>query len=140
MKVKDIMENKPQYVAPETTLTEAAKLLRDNDFGFLPIGENDRLIGTVTDRDMIIKGIAEGWDPNTKTVRDVMNDKVFYCYEEDSLEKAAGYLENLQIHRLIVLNTDKRMTGIVSVGDFGRKCQNDEMCGQIVEGISEDAA
>lgn len=139
MKVKEIMDNEPKYVPPEMTLKEACQLLRDNDFGFLPIGENDRLIGTITDRDICIRAIAEGKDPNTCTVRECMGNRVLYCFEEDDLDTAAGYMEKQQIHRLIVLNQDKRMTGIVSIGDFARKCKNDELCGQIVEGISEAA-
>lgn len=139
MLVKDIMSKEPQYISPDTSLTQASQLLRDNDFGFLPVGENDRLIGTVTDRDIIINGISEGSDPNATTAREVMGERVLYCYEDDDIDTAAGYMEKEQVHRLIVLNQDKRYTGIVSIGDVARQCDNDELCGQIVEGISEVA-
>ena len=74
----------PEYISPDTTLKEAAYLMREHDYGFLPIGENDRLIGMITDRDMAIRCVAEGWDPNTASVREAMTDKVLFCYQDDS--------------------------------------------------------
>lgn len=139
MLVKDVMCDFPQFIPPETTLREAAERMRDYDFGFLPVGENDRLIGMVTDRDIAIRAIADGLDPNTTTVRDIMSQAVLYCWEGDSIEDAADSMEDNQVRRLIVLDENKRMTGILSIGDIARRCHNDELCGELIEEISKAA-
>ena len=138
MLVKQVMSTHPEYIPPETTLADAAKLMREKDFGFLPIGENDRLIGAITDRDISVRATAEGVDPKREKVRDYMTAKVWYCYQDDDIEKCAKNMKKNQTHRLIVLNDKKRMTGIVSIGDIAKKCRDEELCGEIVEGISED--
>jgi len=137
MLVKEVMCPKPKFIPPDTSLQEAATMMRDNDYGFLPIGEDDRLIGTVTDRDLTVRATAEGKNPSSTHVREVMSQNVLYCWEDDSIEKAAKNMEKEQLHRLIVLNQDKRMTGVLSIGDIARKCHNDALCGEIIEGISE---
>src|SRR5205814_2649546 len=104
MQAKDLMTKKPEFLPPSATLKQAADQMRANDYGFIPIGENDRLIGAITDRDLAIKGVAQGWDPNKKTVKEVMHKGVHYCWESDALEKVVKQMEELQVRRLIVLN------------------------------------
>ena len=112
------MTSDPRCVAPDTKLTEAAKIMGELDVGALPICKNDRLAGMVTDRDIAVRAIAQGRDPNKTTVQDAMTDGVVYIYEDDDVEAAARLFETKRIRRLPVLNREKRMVGIVSLGDL----------------------
>ncbi len=136
MLAKDLMSKKPEFLPPTATLTQAADQMRTHDYGFIPVGENDRLIGVVTDRDMAIKAVAEGWDPNKKTLKDIMHKGIYYCWETDKLEAVIQKMERLQVRRLIVLNKDKRMTGIISLGDIATKCKNAKLCFELTEAVS----
>ena len=139
MQAKDLMTQNPEIISPETTLKQAAEKMRDQDIGFLPVGENDRLIGAITDRDIVIRGLAAGKDPKTLTVRDVMTDEIRYCMENDDLEKVAGMMSKLQIRRLVVLNDDKRIVGVVSLGDVATKSQDNQLTGKVTEDVSESS-
>lgn len=105
--------------------------MREYDCGYLPIGENDRIIGTVTDRDIIIRGIAAGHSPDDATVRDVMTKKIYYCFEDDDLTSAAEQMKTHQVRRLIVLNNKRRLTGVISIGDIARLCKDQNLTGAI---------
>jgi CBS domain-containing protein len=135
MQVREIMNNKPRYIAPTTTLKEAAKEMLDRDIGFLPIGENDRLIGAITDRDIAIRGVAGGNGTSEMKVGDVMTKNVTYCFEDDPIEEAAKTMCKQQLRRLIVLNKDKRFTGILSVGDIARKGRDHKLSGQVLHDV-----
>ncbi len=118
MKVKDAMHKGVDWVGPETPVSELAKLMRDHDVGAIPIGENDRLIGMVTDRDIVCKGLArDDFDGRQATARDVMTAEIHCCREDDDLAKAVRHMEELQIRRLPVIGKNKRMIGILSLGD-----------------------
>ncbi len=121
MKVKDIMTKDVKFVNSGITIEEAAKIMLDRDVGSLPVGENDRLIGVITDRDIAVRAIAKGQNPKSATVKDVMTPKCLYCFEEDSLEEAASSMGKNQIRRLPVLNANKRLVGIISLGDVSCK-------------------
>lgn len=136
MQVKEIMSKKPEFLPPNATLKQAADIMRSNDCGFVPIGENDRLIGAITDRDITIRAIATGKDINKTTVRDIMSKGIQFCFDNDELEKVVKKMETLQIRRLVVLNKDKRMIGIISLGDIATKCKNSELCSELTEAVS----
>jgi CBS domain-containing protein len=104
-------------ISPDMSIRDAASQMRDGDFGMLPVGENDRMIGTITDRDIAIRAVAEGKDTGTK-VRDVMSDGISWAYEDDSVEAAARIMSERQVRRLPVVDRDKRLVGIVALGDF----------------------
>jgi len=137
MKIKNIMSTKVEFLPPTATIKEAAKQML-KDFGFIPVGENDRLIGSVTDRDIVIRAVAEGKDSNT-LLRDIMTDTIQYCFEEDSVEVAANKMKELKIRRLVVLNADKRMVGIVSLGDIATRSEDQALVGKLTEKVSEKA-
>lgn len=137
MLAKDLMTRKPEFMSPDVTLKEAANQMLAHDYGFLPIGENDRLIGTVTDRDIAIQAVAKGLDPNKQTVKSVMHKGIYYCYEDDSIEKVTAQMEKMKVRRLIVLNKNKRMTGIISLGDIATKCNDAEICHELTEAVSQ---
>lgn len=136
MQAKDVMSRKPEFLPPSATLKQAANQMRSHDYGFIPVGENDRLIGVLTDRDVTVRAVAEGWDPNKKTVRDAMHKGIHYCMESDPLEKVIQQMEKLQVRRLIVLNKEKRMTGIISFGDIATKFKNTKLCSELAEAVS----
>ena len=116
-KLKDVMTSKVEVISPESTISEAAQRMRDGDFGLLPVGENDRMIGTISDRDIAIRAVAEGKNSSTK-VRNVMSEGVHWCFEDDSIEQAVKVMSDNQIRRLPIVNRDKRLTGIVSLADL----------------------
>jgi CBS domain-containing protein len=136
MKVKDAMHKGVKWVSPDTLLTEVAKLMREYDIGAIPIGESDRLIGMVTDRDIVCKALAqEGFDVRSATARDVMTPGIHCCREQDDLAKAVRHMETLQIRRLPVINGSKRMVGILSLGDVSQSAPN-ELVYQCVRSVA----
>lgn len=138
MRVNEAMSKKPVFLPPTTTLKDAAAKMKELDCGFIPVGENDKLIGAVTDRDIVLRSLAEGKDPNKSTLKDVMSEHIEYCFEDEDLDKTIEHMKTKQIHRLVVLNKDKRMTGIISLGDIARNSNDVKQCGEAVEGILED--
>jgi CBS domain-containing protein len=136
MKVKDVMHRGVDWVGPDTPVSELAKLMRDHDIGAIPIGEDDRLIGMVTDRDIVCKGVAQdGFNTRSATAREVMTPGIHCCREDDDLSKAVRHMEGLKIRRLPVVNKNKRMTGILSLGDLGPAASPD-MLTECVKGVS----
>jgi CBS domain-containing protein len=136
MKVKDAMHKGVDWVGPETPVAELAKLMRDQDIGSIPIGENDRLVGMVTDRDIVCKGLAQdGFDARKATARDVMTAGIHCCREDDDLAKAVRHMEELKVRRLPVINKKMRMVGILSVGDVGQAAPI-ELVSDYVRGVS----
>lgn len=118
MKIRDVMTPHAQCIGPDSTLVDAARQMRELDVGSLPICENDRLAGIVTDRDLVLRGIAEGRDPGSMRIRELMSPGIIYIFEDQEIEEAARLMEVKQIRRLPVLNRDKRLVGIVSLGDM----------------------
>jgi CBS domain-containing protein len=124
MRVKDAMHKGVDWVSPETPVSELAKLMHEHDIGAIPIGENDRLVGMVTDRDIVCKGLAqENFDPRHTTARDVMTQGIHCCSEDDDLAKAVRHMEALKIRRLPVINKSKRLVGILALGDISHSGQ-----------------
>jgi CBS domain-containing protein len=118
MKVKEAMHKGVEWVSPDTPVTEVAKLMHRHDIGAIPIGENDRLVGMVTDRDIVCRGLAQDrFDALRATVRDVMTPGIHCCREDDDLAKAVRYMETLKVRRLPVINKSKRMVGMLALGD-----------------------
>lgn len=117
MNISEVMSQDVRIASPTDTLQQAAQMMRDIDAGVLPVGENDRLVGMLTDRDITIRAVAEGKAPDTCRVGDVMSPDIRYVYEDESLDDAARTMGELQVRRLPVLNRDKRLVGILSLGD-----------------------
>jgi CBS domain-containing protein len=117
MKVSECMTRDVEIADPEQTMRQAAQMMGRIDAGAMPVGENDRLVGMITDRDIAIRGVAEGKGPDAK-IRDVMSTDVKYCYEDEDVDDVLENMGDLQVRRLPVLNRDKRLVGIVSLGDL----------------------
>jgi CBS domain-containing protein len=137
MQLREIMVPDPVVLAPDASLREAAAKMRDIDSGVMPIGENDRLVGMLTDRDITIRATAEGKDPERTPVREVMSGEVVYCFEDEDIEAAARKMEEHQIRRLIVLDRDKRLVGIASLGDLAVHAPDNRLAGEAIEAVSE---
>jgi CBS domain-containing protein len=136
MKVKDAMHKGVDWVSPDTPVTEIAKLMCTHDIGAIPIGENDRLIGMVTDRDIVCKGLSkDSFDLERATAREVMTEGIHCCREDDDLAKAVRHMEELKVRRLPVVNKNKRMVGILSLGDVSQSAPSD-LLSQCVKGVS----
>ena len=126
MIVKEAMHRGVDWVSPDTPVTELAKLMRDHDVGAIPIGENDRLVGMVTDRDIVCKGLAQDtFDARRATAHDVMTAEIHCCREDDDLAKAVRHMQGLKVRRLPVINKSKRMVGILSLGDVSQSAPVD---------------
>ena len=135
MKVCDCMSRDVQVASPNQSIRDAAKMMARLDAGVLPVGDNDRLVGVITDRDIAIRAVAEGKSPTTK-VGDVMSHEVLYCFDDQDLEDIAQNMAEMKIRRMPVVNRDKRLVGIISLGDLARS-EDARTTGQAVSEISE---
>lgn len=140
MEVREIMTPDVRCIPPETTLQEAARQMRDLDVGPLPICDHDRLAGMLTDRDIVVRAVAEGRDPTRTKVADVMTTQVEYCFEDDDVDECARLMERKQIRRVLVLDRAKRLVGIVSLGDLALEGRDDKLSAQTLEAVSQPAA
>lgn len=136
MQVHDIMSRKVELTDPNTTIRDAARKMRAGSIGALPVGENDRLVGMITDRDIVVRAVAEERLPANTSVREVMSERVCYCFEDDDVDEAAKIMAEHQVKRLPVLNSDKRLVGIVALSDLGRA--DGDAAQTALEGISEE--
>lgn len=137
MSLKHIMTLEPQCIGPGQPVIEAAQVMEKLDIGMLPVCENDRLIGTVTDRDIAIRAVARGLDPRRTPVREVMTADLIYCLEDETIEEACRIMENHQIRRVPVLNEEKRLVGIVSLGDVAVRTKSELLAGEVLTQVSE---
>ncbi len=134
--LKDLMSPDVQVISPDATIREAAEHMREGDFGMMPVGEGDRMIGAISDRDIAIRAVAEGKDASTK-VRDVMSEGIAWAYEDDSVEQAAKIMSKRQVRRLPVVDRDKRLVGIVALGDFAVESSEIRPAAQALSEISK---
>lgn len=140
MKISEIMTKEPVYIGPNESLQEAARRLRDLDVGLLPVGDGIKLKGMLTDRDITVRVVAEGTDPKTLRVSDIMTPEVIYAYEDQDAEEAAKIMEDKQIRRLIILNREKDMVGIVALADIANRAKDPEVESEALEGVSKPSA
>lgn len=118
MRVRDAMTIRAETIGPDATLQEAARMMRSLGIGILPVEERDRLVGVLTDRDVVMRSTAEGGDPRIVKVRDAMTPQVIHCFEEAELGDAAHEMEQHAVRRLVVLDARKRLVGLLSVDDL----------------------
>lgn len=135
MRVSEAMTPDVRLCTPGQTIREAARVMADIDAGALPVGENDRLIGMVTDRDIAIRAVAQGKGPDTP-VREVMSEHVHYCFDDQEMDDVAQNMGDIRVRRLPVVNRDKRLVGILSLGDVART-EGGETVGEAVAGVSQ---
>ena len=135
MRVAEAMTRDVRVAHPDQSIQEAARMMADIDAGILPVGEGDRLVGMITDRDIAIRAVAEGKGPQTP-IRDVMSPEVKYCFEDDDTDEVARNMAEIQVRRLPVVNRDKRLVGIIALGDLA-VMEGGRVAGEAVSGISQ---
>jgi CBS domain-containing protein len=140
MKVKDVMHTGLTWVSPDAKLADVARKMRDEDVGSIPVGKNDPLVGMVslmgmvTDRDIACRGLAKGRDISHLTARDVMSKPILYCRADDDVQSAVQIMETSKIRRLPVINEDKRMVGMLSLGDVSQKVSL-ALAGEVIQAV-----
>ncbi len=137
MQLKNVMTRRVEVIHPDGTLQEAAQKMKALDVGLLPVCEGDRLRGVLTDRDITVRATAEGRDPRTTKVHEVMTPEVVYAREEQSIDEAARLMEDQHIRRLLVLNREQRLVGIVSLGDLALGTGDEKLAGEVLKRVSE---
>jgi CBS domain-containing protein len=137
MQIREIMSHDVELIDPNSTIRDAARKMRAGDIGAVPVGENDRLIGMITDRDIVMRCTAEDHQPSQCLVRDAMSKKICYCFEDDDLDAAAEIMADHQVRRLPVLDRSKRLVGMISLADLGRF--DAHAAGSAIEGISRSS-
>ena len=121
MQIRDVMTRNVLTVHPEASIFEVARLMRDEDIGAIPVAENDRLIGIVTDRDIVVRALADNHFKFGTKARDVMSERMLYCFEDQGVEEVLDNMGEMQVRRMPVVDRDKRLVGVVSIGDLSGK-------------------
>ncbi len=137
MQVRDVMSRDVQVTQPHATLREAADMMKRLDVGPLPVCDGDRLVGIITDRDITVRAVAEGQDCFEGRVRNVMSTDLAYCYEDDDITVATRLMREKQVRRLPVLNRDKRLAGILTLGDVALNTGDTHTSGKTLQAVSE---
>jgi CBS domain-containing protein len=135
MQVQEIMTRKVELTDPNVTVSQVAKKMKAEDIGALPVGEHARLIGMVTDRDSVMRAVAENRAAGKTTVRDVMSERIYYCFEDDDVEDAAEMMVEHQVRRLPVLDRNKRLVGFIALADLGLNAG--DTAKRVLEGVCE---
>jgi CBS domain-containing protein len=138
MKIKEVMTKSADIIDPSASIIEAAKLMAKNNYGFLPVCDGQKIIGVITDRDIVVNGIAKAINPEEAIVKDIMTGKVLYCYENDAVQEVASLMEEEQVRRLIVLDDNKKIVGVVSLGDIVTKQDQQEINSNLIKAVSEE--
>jgi len=136
MQVKDVMTKGAEVVRPDATLQEAANKMKSLDIGPLPVCDGDKIIGMLTDRDITVRATAEGLDPKQTRVREVMSKELITCLEDQDVKEAAELMQSKQIRRVPILNKDKRLVGMLSLGDLAHRTQDSKLAGKTLEEVS----
>ena len=139
MQVKDIMSSPCEKTDFNATITQVAQKMKSSDVGILPVEIGDEIVGVITDRDIVLRVLAEKLDPNMTAVNRVMSADVTTCYEDDDIRDAAKLMEDKQIRRLIVLDRNDSLSGILSVADFAVRGKDEHLSYEVLEKVCEPA-
>jgi CBS domain-containing protein len=136
MKIKEVMTRAVETVRPDQSIQEAAAKMKSIDVGPMPVVDGDRLVGMLTDRDIVVRAVADGRDARTTKVREAMTSDVVCCTEDDDVKDAAKKMKDRQIRRIVVVDAGQRVTGIVSLGDIAVDTSDEKMSGRVLEEVS----
>jgi len=139
MQVSEIMTTNFEMIEATSPLTEAARKMASLNIGLLPVKEGTKLIGLITDRDIVVRAVAERRNPSETQVKDTITPALVCCQDNDDIESAVQLMKDKQVRRLIVCNANKEPVGVLSLGDVAAKTNQDELAGQALESISEPA-
>ena len=137
MQVKEIMTTNFEMINSTEPITEAAKKMKSLNIGVLPVKEDNKIVGMITDRDMVVRALAENKEAESITVKDVMSPEIAHCSSEDNIEDAANIMKEKKMRRLIVIDSENAPIGIVSLGDIAAKADSEQLVGQTLEAISQ---
>jgi len=137
MHVREIMSRRFQSIGKNAPIREAARQMRDMDVGMLPVEQNGEIVGTVTDRDITVRATAQGCNPDSTQVGEVMSNEIYTCVEDDDLQQAAKIMEEHQVRRLMVQNGSGKFTGMLALADLARHHETEELCAEILEEVSQ---
>jgi CBS domain-containing protein len=140
MQIAEIMTRDVRLASPQQTLQEAARMMAELDVGAIPVADKDRLVGMLTDRDICVRAVAAGKNPGQCKVGEVMSAEVKYVFEDETTEDLARNMSTLQVRRMPVLDRDKRLVGIVSLGDLATTTGTDDEAKDAISGVSEKIA
>lgn len=136
MQLQDVMTPQLEYIGQNQSMIDAARMMREHDIGMLPVLEENQIVGTLTDRDIVTRGLAEGIGPETPVSR-LMTSGVELCYTDDDVEEAAKLMEQKQIRRLIVVDRTERSVGVVSLGDLAARADQTQLSGEALKAVSQ---
>lgn len=136
MKIKEVMSTRVATVHADATLRDAAREMRNMDIGVLPVKENDRLVGMITDRDITVRAVAEGKNPDQISVRDAMTSELVSCYEDQNLSEVSRIMQERKVRRIVVLDRQQQLVGIASMGDLTIQSENEQMGGEMLQSVS----
>ena len=139
MKVSECMTRDVSTISPDRTIRDAAKLMASKDVGCIPVGEDDKLVGMITDRDIAIRAVCEGRSPETP-IREIMTGELMYCFEDEDVNHVARNMGDIQVRRLPVMSRDKRLVGIIALGDIACGATSKRLVGEALSGISREGA
>jgi CBS domain-containing protein len=137
MKLKDIMSRDLEFVDPKTSLQEAAKKMKDINAGPMPVVENQKPLGILTDRDITIRAVADGKDPRKTKVGEIMTQEVIACFEDQDVAEGAKIMGEKQVRRLMIVNRNQKLVGIVSLGNIATFTKDKELAGGALEEVSQ---
>lgn len=137
MQLREIMTHEVHTITPETTLRHAAQKMKSWDVGALPVSQDGKLIGVITDRDIAVRGVAAGEDPESCCVADAMTSDLIYCYEDEDVNEAVKLMEANQIRRLAVMDRQKNLVGMVSLGDLATRQGDQRISHEVLEQVSQ---
>ena len=137
LRIKDVMTPQAEVISPDATTEDAAALMKTLDIGVLPVCDEEGLVGILTDRDLVVRVLAATRDPKAMLVGEAMTPSVVYCFDDDDVEHAATVMAGEQIRRLPVLDKNRKLVGIVSVGDIAVNAQNRQLTGKVLEDVSQ---
>ena len=139
MKIHEIMTRNVECITPTLPIGKAAQKMLDLNVGFLPICEHDKLIGAVTDRDITIRSVAQGRDPRLTPISEIMTQDIFYCYDDEDVERVAQQMQEREVRRMVILNREKRLVGVASLGDIAKTSGEKQLAGETLGEIAEAA-
>jgi CBS domain-containing protein len=139
MKIHEIMTRNVECIWPSVPISKAAEKMRDDDIGFLPVREHNKIVGTITDRDITIRSVAQGRDPRLAPVSEIMTQTVFNCYEDDDIETVAHAMSKDEVRRMLIFDRSENLVGVVSIGDIARASSDHILAGETLGEIAEAA-
>jgi CBS domain-containing protein len=139
MKVSQIMSRNVECIGLDASIKDAAERMRSIDVGFLPVCEGNQVVGTLTDRDITIRHVADGQNPYRVKARDIMTPDALYCYEDEDVQAVASYMKEHEVRRVLIFDRSQQLVGVVSLGDVSKTEGEEELAGETLRDIAEAA-